>query len=184
MKDPREIDGWFSEEDFKAYEFLASKVPDGGTFVECGAWLGRSSAFICDLLKGRALVRIVDHWKGSESEREHAHKLASEANLFHLFKENMGDRDFVPIINDSETAAKMYFGYNSCDVVFIDMEHTLEAVTRDIKIWLPKVKVGGYIAGHDYNEVWPGVVKAVQRKFHGRILVIGNCWIVQKMETD
>lgn len=49
----------------------------------------------------------------------------------------------------------------SFDLVFIDGNHSYEYVKNDIKNLYPKVKKGGLLTGHDYNEQWPGVMKAV-----------------------
>ena len=38
----------------------------------------------------------------------------------------------------------------SLDFVFIDADHSAQGVKRDIKNWLPKVKTGGWITGHDW----------------------------------
>ena len=93
----------------------------------------------------------------------------------------MGKRKFTPIRKSSLEAAKD-FQDESCDVVYIDMEHTYEAVKEDIQAWLPKVKTGGYISGHDYIKGWPGVMKAVQEFFpKNKIKVMNNStWIVKK----
>ena len=37
------------------------------------------------------------------------------------------------------------------DMVYIDANHSYEAVVQDIQAWLPKVKIGGILGGHDYN---------------------------------
>ncbi len=48
------------------------------------------------------------------------------------------------------------------DLVFIDANHGYDECKRDIKTWLPKVRKGGIIAGHDYLEHTDyGVMKAV-----------------------
>jgi len=54
------------------------------------------------------------------------------------------------------------------DMVFIDGDHQYEAVRQDIRMWLPKVKIGGYIAGHDFGR-HEGVTRAVceYRMHHG-----------------
>jgi hypothetical protein len=49
---------------------------------------------------------------------------------------------------------------NNLDFVFIDADHTEEAVRADIEAWLPKVRPGGLLAGHDYDR-W-GVTAAVK----------------------
>ena len=51
---------------------------------------------------------------------------------------------------DSLTASSM-FEDNSLDFVYIDADHTYEATMADIMAWIPKVKVGGVLAGHDYT---------------------------------
>jgi hypothetical protein len=53
------------------------------------------------------------------------------------------------------------------DFVYIDADHTYEAVKADIAAWWPKVRVGGTLSGHDYvkrtlpNGVSFGVIQAV-----------------------
>jgi hypothetical protein len=39
----------------------------------------------------------------------------------------------------------------SLDFVFIDGNHSYEAVKEDLRLWCPKVKVGGLVIGHDYH---------------------------------
>lgn len=56
---------------------------------------------------------------------------------------------------------------NRClDLVFIDVDpHDYEECSRDIKLWSPKVRLGGIISGHDYGQNYPGVIKAVAEAF-------------------
>lgn len=50
----------------------------------------------------------------------------------------------------SDVAAPMFKdGY--FDMVYLDGDHTYGGVSRDVKAWLPKVRKGGVLAGHDYN---------------------------------
>jgi len=71
------------------------------------------------------------------------------------------------IRKDSVEAAKD-IPDRSLDFVFIDADHSYEGCLADIKAWLPKVKFGGYICGHDYeNSDFPkfGVKRAVDETF-------------------
>ena len=52
-------------------------------------------------------------------------------------------------------------------------------VTLDIQSWLPKVKDGGVLAGHDYFDKFPEVIQAVDDYFGDSISVRGNSWIYQ-----
>jgi len=50
----------------------------------------------------------------------------------------------------SVVAAKLFpNGY--FNMVYIDADHSYSAVAQDIEAWLPKVKIGGLLGGHDYN---------------------------------
>ena len=62
----------------------------------------------------------------------------------------------------SEQAAKLVPD-KSLFFVFIDGNHQYEYAKLDIQLWLPKIKPGGLLAGHDYaNKPYSiGVVKAV-----------------------
>lgn len=179
MKNYQFIDGWFDYQN--TYNFLLSKTPDNGIFVECGAWLGKSSAYLCDAAKDRIQIYIVDSWEGSLNEDDPTHIFAkTNKNTYQMFINNMGNRNFVPIKSLSIDAANK-FENNSCDVVFIDMTHTYDSVKNDIETWFPKVKKNGYIAGHDYQKDWPGVITAVN-EFFGieNLILMDTCWIYHK----
>lgn len=177
MKHYLDIHGWFGYE--KTYDFLIKSIPENGTFVECGAWLGKSSNYLCEIANKKNInVFIVDSWKGSQNELENAQKMATEIDIFEVFKENMDGKKYTAIREYSLDACKI-FENESLDVVFIDMEHTYKSVMQDIQAWLPKVKKNGYLAGHDYSDFWPEVKKAVVDKFV-EFDIIDDCWIHHK----
>jgi hypothetical protein len=49
----------------------------------------------------------------------------------------------------------------SLDAVFIDGDHSYEAVSKDLPFWFKKLKKGGWLLGDDYNSGFPGTTKAV-----------------------
>jgi hypothetical protein len=69
------------------------------------------------------------------------------------------------------------------DFVFVDGNHTLEYVQKDLELYYPKIKPGGFMAGHDYDAGHPGVQQAVMEFFIWPDQVIehyGRCWLVRK----
>ncbi|MBP9777787.1 MAG: class I SAM-dependent methyltransferase [Rickettsiaceae bacterium] len=50
----------------------------------------------------------------------------------------------------SVDAAKL-FPNHYFDWVYIDAGHSYESCISDLECWYPKVKVGGFLAGHDYS---------------------------------
>lgn len=75
------------------------------------------------------------------------------------------------------------FEDNLFDFVFIDADHSFEGCYEDILAWWPKVKIGGWLCGHDYN-AWSGVTEAVDKwtKDNGFTPVFNEdyTWFVQK----
>ena len=74
---------------------------------------------------------------------------------------------------------------DNLDFVYIDGEHSYEGVFNDLCTWTKKVKMGGIIAGHDYNHPnLPGIKKAVDeflRRFGWEIHKEDNfVWWVEK----
>jgi hypothetical protein len=49
----------------------------------------------------------------------------------------------------------------SLDAVFIDGDHSYEAVIEDLPFWWKKLRVGGWLLGDDYASCCPGTTRAV-----------------------
>lgn len=64
----------------------------------------------------------------------------------------------------------------SLDFVFLDADHSYDAVKMDIQAWLPKIRVGGIFIGHDWN--WPTVKHAAQESFSDIETAEDNLWFV------
>jgi hypothetical protein len=82
---------------------------------------------------------------------------------------------------DSREAAKD-IPDGSLDFVFIDADHTYEGCKADIEAWLPKIRKGGFLSGHDYeNTDFPawGVKKAVDERFGVPEKGLNFTWRVQ-----
>ena len=87
-------------------------------------------------------------------------------------------RNNIRIVREFSVKAAKFFPDEAFDFIYIDADHTYEAVSEDLAAWYPKVKVGGVIGGHDYisredtirlgHSVPFGVIEAVSdfRKEH------------------
>jgi predicted O-methyltransferase YrrM len=69
---------------------------------------------------------------------------------------------FINVIIDSSVSASKYVDDSSLDFIYIDADHSYEAVKMDIESWFPKLKSGGFMAFHDYDA---GVKRAIQEFF-------------------
>ena len=67
------------------------------------------------------------------------------------------------------------------DLVFIDADHSKSGCRRDIELWYPKVKYGGWIGGHDYGHPRFNLHEVVDEIFGDRVeLDLNTTWYVQK----
>lgn len=87
----------------------------------------------------------------------------------------------------SSEAALSNFPAQTLDFVFIDGDHSYEAVHKDLK-WLEKVRPGGLLIGDDYHTSSAGVIKAVDelcKKHHYTLNRAGNdgrIWWIEKKQ--
>lgn len=176
-----EIQGWFSSESF--YREMVRRCPDGGTMVEVGVWKGRS--LCCLLVEAKNSGKIIhilgiDHWQGSKDEPDLLNE-AKTTNIHAICHANIkrGDyttQDGFPLCRlrtvGSPTAAGLSDD-QSIDFVFIDGSHDYDSVAADIAAWLPKIKPGGIIGGHDAG--YASVAKAYGEAFH-EVEIIEGCW--------
>ena len=50
---------------------------------------------------------------------------------------------------------------DAVDIVFIDGAHDFDNVVMDLRVWWPRLTVGGYMAGHDFSMSDPGIMQAI-----------------------
>jgi hypothetical protein len=179
------IQGWMSRGEL---EWLAARSQEHQTIVEVGSWKGRSTKALA--VGARWVVFAVDHWKGCEYEANDETTLEAKrvgpdilCDEFHknLFGEIRVGK-VVPIRAESADAlnhVRGYIGGGYVDMVFLDVTHLYETVKRDIDLWYPAVRSGGLFCGHDYSDIWPGVMKAVNERF-GKPKQCGSIWYVTK----
>lgn len=174
-------ENWFTYAEF--YKQILEHFPSGSHFVEVGSWKGRSSSYMgVEILNSGKVIKFdcVDTWKGSV---EHAGlDCIVNDTLYEEFLSNIKPVSSVitPVRKTSVDAAKQYED-KSLDFVFIDACHLYECVKEDIECWLPKVKTGGIISGHDIasNEVRKAVSEKIpQFKFVPQ----WDIWVYEVME--
>ena len=121
-----------------------------GRGVELGTFKGEFSRVILESWPGTLFM--IDVWRPLSIEEyddqsNHANHTDAYSEAMNNTKEYAERAHMIRC--KGEVAAEL-FQDESLDFVYIDANHTYEAVTEDIRIWYPKVKSGGIIAGHDY----------------------------------
>ncbi len=168
-----DIPGWFQWR--SAQEEAVHHFPDGSRFVEVGNFLGRSLCSLAETaqLGGRHYTLVgVDTCRGSGIEgprgKDYHGAVVAEgggtfAGMLHKNIVDCGYDDVISLIVADSITASTFFADRSIDWVHLDARHDFKQVHADIRAWLPKVKVGGWLSGDDYDEIkWPEVVSAVR----------------------
>lgn len=65
------------------------------------------------------------------------------------------------LIREYSLNATSHFADSQLDFIFLDANHTYNAVKEDLENWWPKIRPGGIMAGDDYATRHPGVPQAV-----------------------
>jgi len=178
-------------EDWFSYPTLYSSIPkrfsSGSKFVEVGSWKGKSSAYMAvEIANSNKDIDFycVDTWEGSIEHQG----MKELPKLYDIFLDNMKpvEEYYFPLKISSLGASKK-FKDNSLDFVFLDASHEYRDLKEDIEAWLPKVKFGGILAGHDYytqgTDWFPGVKQAVNEMLDG-FDCSEDCWIYYKEEEN
>ena len=112
--------------------------------------------------------------------------------LYDVVKINLLDYgDRAKLYRKTSIEAVSSFSESFFDLIFVDGDHTYNAVKADLAAWWAKLKTGGIICGDDYH--WPGVKRAVDEfaLTKGQILKFAvkpntnyQIWVIDKSSCD
>lgn len=169
---------WFTSPGL--YSQFVQQCPDGGTIVEVGCWKGMSSAYLTvEVINSGKQIKVycVDTWLGNDEIGVDADM--AKGTVYQKFLANMRPVEgrYTPLKMTSIQGSKL-FEDNSIDIVFIDASHHYVDVRDDIIHWLPKVKLGGILSGHDIQ--LPDVKRAVSELLPAAKHAGVQCWSYTK----
>ena len=140
---------------------------EGAVMVEVGSYTGESAEIFAKSGSFRKIY-CVDPWSRTPTEAES------------LFDKRTKPYPEILKLKGRSVAASRQFSNASVDFVYIDADHRYSAVKADILAWLPKVKPGGWIGGHDYRWRFKGVIRAVDEELGLPLRVFqDSSWLVK-----
>lgn len=141
--------------------WLARAAEGCKSIVELGCLYGASTRAMLD--NSDARIWCIDSWRGSDTTPKRGHVSTEEDFL--VFLRNIQDvRDRVVILKTFTREAAGLLPRGSFDMVFIDADHSYDAVRFDILHYAPLLRFGGLLCGHDYKIGWRirgGLIRAV-----------------------
>ncbi len=171
----------------RRYDEIIARLAPNGTLVEVGTWKGATALKVLQFRRDVNVVMvdpwlsglidpglIVPAWLDSGSKMALADQSEVEAIHNSVVEKTRQFGERARILRMESVEAAQQFAGGSLDMVFIDANHSLEAVRSDIAAWLGKVKPGGIIGGHDYNHPrYPGCKQAVLEAFKEETISMG-----------
>ncbi len=137
-----------------------SQAAGGATFVEIGAWCGKSTVYLGAAAEETGAVLFsVDHHHGSEEnqvgwehhDRDLVDPVSGLIDTLPFWRRTVDDAGLggsvVGVVGDSPIVASRWHG--PVDLCFIDGGHGATPAWADFDGWSPKVAVGGWLAIHD-----------------------------------
>lgn len=127
--------------------------------AEIGVLQGATSRGLLEAFPNLTLI-MVDLWNAYHVRSAYAksgdaiaklHQLQHIANEQIAFDATAFASDRRMLLRANSAIACRAIGDQSLDFVFIDADHTYDAVKADIEAWWSKVKQGGLLSGHDYD---------------------------------
>lgn len=171
------------------------QLPKNAIVAEVGVQQGSFAIHILRQTQPKHLY-LIDCWQYQDPaifNDPEANVLNDEQEKYYQeTKEKFKNNNAVTIIRKFSNEAVQLFEDEFFDWVYIDANHSYEAAKEDIALWWPKIKKGGYIAGHDYiiREHF-GVLQAVNEFLRDNNLYFTlltneegkhDSWAIQKLQ--
>ena len=148
----RNVQGWMSGVEGYALMLMAAHGPGAGEIVEIGSWMWKSACWLAAGSKStlREKVHAIDPFDGGPM-LQGLPVIREQGTTYHMFVDNLTSValfDYVvPIVATSRKAAQSW--NKPIGLLFIDGDHSYDAVKADFEMWSRFLVVEAVIAFDD-----------------------------------
>lgn len=127
----------------------------GMLVVELGTYTGRSAlAMLPTIARADGHLVCVDWFRGNIGVEAEIGPSYRQNNILGTLRENLavsGHVERVSVILGTTLGAARLVADSALDCLFLDADHRYSAVKADLAAWLPKMKPGSLVFGHDFE---------------------------------
>lgn len=167
------INGWMAEAELR---FLAEMASERKVIFEIGSYQGKSTRVMADNSTDTSVIYAIDSWDYYITTIIKSDFVTYNQFLCNLYDHILSGK-VIPCVSSWKDYIPKIRG--KADFIFIDGDHIYNSVKHDINKALEWLSDDGIIAGHDYDEPFPGVVKAVHERF-SKFNLTETIWWTQK----
>lgn len=147
----------FGEPPANALRKICGLLPSFPIVCEVGSWVGTSACVMAgEIQSKKGVVYCVDKFHSEGEDNPYLWNAMKKAvagdSVLDRFLHNVDASGFKsmvhPLVMTSE-AASVIMQDQVFDFVFLDGDHRYQYISQDIALWLPKVRPGGILGGHD-----------------------------------
>ncbi len=172
------IIGWMISDELKVLQSWAQTLPKNSVIVEVGSFYGRSA---CCFAESAATSSIFcfDRWLNDIEQPIGNSKITYEDRIINNFPLPGMINSLENFLNNTlqfknihhkqiQSSNDILWDGKLIDMLFIDAEHKNPSDWEYISYFLPFVKQGGYVSGHDYTadhlyDHFPDILENVRR---------------------
>ncbi len=178
------ISGWMSMKELSFLAEISNELKNNSIIYEIGSYCGRSTRSIADNSLDSCKIYCVDPWDFRiptyDANGNIAEMMIIDTITYQQFCLNLGDHIKSSKVISVRMKWEDFILTKEADFIFIDGNHTYEAVKHDILKAIKYAKSGGIIAGHDYK-IFDGVDMAVDECFQkSKFWVRETIWWTKK----
>lgn len=168
---------------FTSFILKEIKPSNPSLFIEVGSLFGQSANVLASIskkyLNNSLEILCVDTWCGSTTHWEWLSNNTIDIlnlrngfpNLYNQFLSNIishNNQDIITPFPCSSVDAACFLNSKGikADFIFIDASHEELCVLNDLRYYWNILKVGGWLMIDDYNNAFPGVIKAASTFFN------------------
>ena len=139
-----DVPGWLIDGDLIALYQLASNLSENNIIVEIGSLHGKSAVQMARSTS--ASIYCFDLWGGRSNSSDGLERI-NDLETFQSFTKEYPNIKPKRVNNSPDSAD---WGEQLVDLVFIDALHANPSDWKLIEYWMPKIKKGGILCGHDF----------------------------------
>lgn len=141
---------------------MLALFPKNGTIAEIGVFRGVYAERIIERCQPERLY-LVDLWNETiDWLIDGKLQNVGGEEAYQLVKSKFAQRPEVTLVRRHSAAFLASLPDASLDVIYLDADHSYQSVRDELSLAWHRVRPGGWIAGHDYCDLFPGVVQGVK----------------------
>jgi len=118
--------------------------------LEIGVYEGSYASKINEAFPNSSL-HLLDTWDTNDTDFYYSARPKAVESAFEVANSRFKNNKNITFIVENSNVAHKKYDKNFFDWIYIDADHSYEAVLSDLNNWYPKLKSNGIMSGHDWN---------------------------------